>query len=399
MNTPSPPKRRQRRKAAAPRQEQVEALPQTEAPITGTTVATPRLEQIEAVPATDASITGPLQRFMDRLGIEPGMHLAPTGVTAVGAGDAAPSDPAMAPPAREAPPVAYPLQVAAGPVAAMRPRVGEILTAAKRMTIANVGPVLKQQSQAGGRFGEIAVAMGVVDASDLLWALSQQSGTPRERTGVLVGAHHDLIVAREPMGAPARFIRDLCSQLLEGVLNRESTPRRALAVVSVDVADGKTYLAANLALSLAQLGRRTILVDADLRTPRIQSVFGVPDPVRGLGAVLGGSELLRDAIVSLPDLPSLHLLAAGPSRQNPLELFLQPAATVLVQTLIREYEHVIVDTPAMQAGADTSVIAQSCGAAMIVGRKGRSRMDDVKALILQLQKSGVSLAGLVMNRH
>jgi capsular exopolysaccharide synthesis family protein len=191
----------------------------------------------------------------------------------------------------------------------------------------------------------------------------------------------------------------LRSQLLDGVLHPESPQRRALAVVSTGVGDGKTYLAANLALSLAQQRGRTILVEADLRAPRIQRLFAVPDPVLGLGAVLDGSGLLRDAIVSLPDIPSLHLLVAGVCPGNPLGLLMQPAAAVLMQTLLREYEHVIVDTPAVQAGADARSITQYCGAAMIVARKGRSRMDDVYALVLQLQRSEVALAGVVMNRH
>jgi receptor protein-tyrosine kinase len=346
--------------------------------------------------AVDLTKDMPLQRFMDRLGATgisiPELTDEPTP-------DAPPTSPPT--PHRHSPP--YPMQVATGPdalaVVALRPRVGEILTRARRMPAASVELVLKRQGQAAGRFGEIALAMGLVDASDLLWALSQQSGRGHERISPLAGASPELVVARDPQGAAAQGIRELRSQLLDGVLHPESPQRRALAVVSTGVGDGRTYLAANLALSLAQQRGRTILVEADLRAPRIQRLFAVPDPVLGLGAVLDGSGLLRDAIVSLPDIPSLHLLVAGVCSGNPLGLLMQPAAAVLMQTLLREYEHVIVDTPAVQAGADARSITQYCGAAMIVARKGRSRMDDVYALVLQLQRSEVALAGVVMNRH
>ena len=299
--------------------------------------------------------------------------------------------------------MSYPVQVADEPsnraVESFRPLVGEILTRARRMSVANVAPVLQQQSRSGGRFGEVAVAMGLIDASDLLWALSQQFGAVQERIGPLTARHQDLIVARQPLSAAAELVRDVRWQLLDGVLNPGELPRSALAVISAKVADGKSYLAANLALSLAQLGGRTVLVDADMRTPRIHTLFGMPDRAAGLSSVLGGSELLRRAIVSLPDMPSLHLLMAGPKQSDPVELLEQPASAVLIQALIREYDYVIVDTPAMSSGMDARVIAQHCGAAMVVARRDRSRMEEVHLLISQLQRSGVVLAGLVMNSH
>lgn len=345
--------------------------------------------------------TGPVQRFMDRLGAQPGAFEASAADPGVAGDESLPGDAVPWPQAAAAQP-SYPVPMVQSSLvaAAVRPRVGEILTQAGRMALANVDVVLKQQGRAGGRFGEVAIAMGVLDASDLLWALSQQSGLgrPEQRAGTLAGANAELIVVREPNSAAAEFIRNVRSQLLAGVFGAKDAPRRALAVVSADAGDGKTYLAANLALSFAQLGSRTMLIDADLRTPRLQRLFGT-DAAGGLAGVLDGSELLRDAVASLPDLPNLHLLAGGPSQRSPLELLEQPATTVLVETLTREYEHVIVDTPAASCGADMRVVAQCCGAAVVVARKGRSRMDDVQELVTQLQQSGLAMAGLVMNCH
>lgn len=282
-------------------------------------------------------------------------------------------------------------------VAQLRPRVGEVLVQANKLAVAHIQAVLDQQARAGGRFGEVAIAMGLLDASDLLWALSHQASGALGRIDSLTSAHPDLILTRRPFGAAAEFIRDLRSQLLSGVLGAAAGQRRALSIVSTNAGDGKSFIAANLALSLAQLGR-TILVDANMRRPRIGHLFGLAEPVRGLDAVLSGTELLRDAIVSLPDMPTLHLLAAEQGRHNPVELLQQSAATLLMQTLVREYQYVVVDTPALESGADMRVIALNCGAAMVVARPGRSRMDDVHALVTQLRKAGVTMAGLVMNR-
>ena len=102
----------------------------------------------------------------------------------------------------------------------------------------------------------------------------RNNSTTPTRPATDTSLHADLVAATDPFGEEAEAFRELRSQLLMGVL-ADGTARRALAVLSPDVGDGKTFFAANMAISFSQLGGRTLLVDADMRTPRQHLLFGV----------------------------------------------------------------------------------------------------------------------------
>ena len=107
----------------------------------------------------------------------------------------------------------------------------------------------------------------------------------------------------------------------------------------------------------------------------------------------------QNVIVQIPDLPSLYLLPAGAVPPNPLELVQRPAFGLLMAELLSKFDYVVVDTPANVHGADARVIAAKCGAALVMGRKGKSRMALMDKLLKSLGKSAVKVAGVVMNEH
>jgi len=168
-------------------------------------------------------------------------------------------------------------------------------------------------------------------------------------------------------------------------------------VSSPDIGDGKTYLAANLGVAFGQLGGRTLVVDADLRTPRLHRVFDV-DNAAGLSSVLSGRSE-ASVIQRAPQLPSLFVLSAGAVPPNPLELVQRPAFGLLMRELLLKFDHVIVDTPAAVHGADARVIAAHCGAVMVLARSRRSRVRALQALIGALAKGPAAMAGVVMNDY
>ena len=136
--------------------------------------------------------------------------------------------------------------------------------------------------------------------------------------------------------------------------------------------DGKTFFAANLAVALAQLGGRTLLVDADMRGPRQHEVFGIENDRRACRASCRAVPS-RSVIQQVAGLPSLFVLPVGITPPNPLELVERPAFGLLMRELLSKFDHVVVDTPAAVFGADAAVIAARCGAALVIARKGRSR--------------------------
>lgn len=274
--------------------------------------------------------------------------------------------------------------------------IGYYLQQACRFSDEQLEEILALQRQRGIRFGQAAVALKLATGDDVIWALSQQFHYPntlRDRLGV-----SELVVATQPFGPEAEAFRELRSQLLMGVLNGDRHRRRALAVISTDRGDGKSYVAANLAVAFGQLAGRTLLIDADMRTPRQQSVFPIDADKPGLSALLCG-RCDRNVIQRVPEMPSLSVLPVGAMPPNPLELLHRPTFGALLEDLLARFDHVIVDTPAASHGADARVIAAHCGAAIAIGRRGRSRFDRMERLLRAVGQGPVRLAGVVMNEH
>lgn len=278
---------------------------------------------------------------------------------------------------------------------ASRRWIGALLRDSCRLGDEHIEQILAYQEKHEMRFGEAAVALRLVDRRDVLEALYQQFQytppfAPRDGSA-------ELATAVDRFSEQAEAFRELRSRLLLEVLREE--PRSALAIVSPDVGDGKTYLAANLAVSFSQLGERTLLVDADIRTPRQHRLLGVPRSGAGLSTVLAGFSDAEELVQEVPGLPHLYLAPGGPIPPNPVELLQRPRFAQLVGRFQEEFSHVVVDTPAACRGPDARVIAARCGAALVVARRNGSRVAALQGLVGALARGPAQLAGVVMNEH
>ena len=270
--------------------------------------------------------------------------------------------------------------------------IGQWLCQLKNLQPSDVERILAHQRKHGGRFGEVAIAMGLVTEEDVLEVLAKQFEYPYVRFGD-TGTDAELVCACDPFGEDAQSFRELRTELLAGVLDGESP--RALAVLSPRSGDGRSYVAGNLAVAFAQLGGRTLLVDADMRTPRLHRLFGIDDSV-GLSKLLCGG--VREVVQEVP-VPSLFLLGAGPPPPNPLELVQRPRFSKLMQDWLTRFDFVVVDTPAASYGPDARVIASTAGAALAVARPHVTGMAEMQRLLSSLKKGSTALAGVVMNEH
>jgi chain length determinant protein tyrosine kinase EpsG len=272
--------------------------------------------------------------------------------------------------------------------------IGAIIAQARHLGPEQVEQVLAYQREHSVRFGEAAIALGYASTDDVLFALAQQFNYPyaREEQRKL---SPELVALNEPFSRQAEAFRAIRSQLMMRVFGQGHAASRALAVVSPAPGDGKTYFAANLAVVLAQLGGRTLLMDADLRGPRQHEVFHLPNK-SGLSAILSGRSE-RHAVQRVPGVPALFVLSAGTTPPNPLELVERPAFGLLMRELVTRFEHVIVDTPAYQYGADGPVIASRCGAALVIARKHSSRIDALQDLVRILSGGSTKVAGAIVN--
>jgi chain length determinant protein tyrosine kinase EpsG len=275
--------------------------------------------------------------------------------------------------------------------------IGALLDAKVALGAERVQQILEFARDKGVRFGEAAVAMGMVTQDQVLHALSEQFGysyASEERRQLMP----ELVGLNQPFSMQAEAFREIRSQLNSRLFNTPvGQPRPALAVVSPSSGDGKTFFAANIAVSLAQVGGSTLLIDADLRGPRLHEVFKL-DNKTGLSSVLAG-HVSADVIQAVPDVANLFVMPVGIAPPNPLELIERPAFGALIRELTSKFDHVIVDTPAMMYGVDAQVVAARCGAALVVARRDQSRVAALQRLVAVLSQGTTRVAGVILNEH
>jgi chain length determinant protein tyrosine kinase EpsG len=271
------------------------------------------------------------------------------------------------------------------------PSQEELLGHGLGLDAAKVQKVLAHQKERGGRFGEAAVALGFATEQQVAEVLSRQY---RYAHGGANGLRHaDLIVANEPFSAGAEVFRSIRAQLK--LRSAGAATRPAIAVLSAERGEGKSYFAANLAVAFSQLGERTLLIDANLRSPRQQSLFAV-DESSGLSNVLAARSESH-AVLPVQGLPNLFVLPVGPVPPNPLELVESGRFAAMLAMVSANFDHVVVDTPAFCDGMDCAVIAATCRLALIVVRRDRTAMNGVQDLVAALSRSPAEVAGVVLN--
>jgi|RhiMethySRZTD1v2_1073278.scaffolds.fasta_scaffold89540_2 protein-tyrosine kinase len=285
-----------------------------------------------------------------------------------------------------------PHAIALDPGATRRRQLGAYLRDAGKLNEEEIAKIAASQQERGLRFGEAAVALRLVTERDVHAALAAQFDYP---FGV-EGADPELAVAADPFGAQAEAFRELRSRLLLEALP-ESAPF-TLAVLSAHPGEGRTYLAANLAAAFSQLGSRTLLIDADLRSARLDRLFRVEGGT-GLSHVLAGFADAEHALERVPSLGHLWFMPAGALPPNPLELLQRPAFEALLAALKEKFDRIILDTTAASRGADCRVVAARCSASLLVARTGATRMAALERLVASLERGPASIAGVVMNER
>ena len=272
-------------------------------------------------------------------------------------------------------------------------RIGSLLAAAGKLGAKDIEQVMDLQQKEGLRFGEAAHRLGLITQDDLQGALANQYDVPHMLPGNEL-INSELVVAHHPFHRRAEELWALRTQLLMRWTNREAR-HRALAIVSPGAGEGRSYVAANLAVVFSQLGERTLLIDADLRAPRQHRIFNIPDRV-GLAAVLSG-RADRGAVVPVPQFGTLSVLPAGAPPPNPQDLLSRHALAVLLNELGAEFDVILLDTPPAKLYADAQNVAFRAGSVMLLARKDHTRVADTTSVIRELGDTGVRIIGTVFN--
>lgn len=267
--------------------------------------------------------------------------------------------------------------------------MGALFLDAGKISASDAESIIALQKQKGLRFGEAAKALGLINDDDIQKALSQQFNFP-----FLVTSEHDfsqeLVAAYQPFNAQVEALRALRGQLM---LRWFLDVHKTLALVSFNHGEGRSNMAANLAIVFSQLGERTLLIDADLRQPRQHALFKLHDTY-GLSDVLAGRADLT-GVTRIPGFRDLSVLPAGTIPPNPVELISRGLKTCL-QQLRSQFDVILIDTPPAAQGIDAQIIASHCGGALLMARQHKTRLNDLQMLKEALQDTGSQCVGAVL---
>ena len=170
---------------------------------------------------------------------------------------------------------------------------------------------------------------------------------------------------------------------------------KTILVTSSQPGDGKTTTAINTAISLAQTGSSVLIIDCDLRTPKVHKLLGM-DQSPGLTSCLEGDVAVDDAIQKL-HIPNLALLASGPVPLNPAELLGSSPMKLLLNVLESRFDHILIDSPPLISLADALILSSEVDGVLLVVYSGKTTCDAALWAREELSNAGANILGVVVN--
>jgi len=273
--------------------------------------------------------------------------------------------------------------------------IGAILIDAGRLTAIDAERILRAQKENNLRFGDAALQLGLLSQADIQSALAYQFNYPYLVRGDK-SVSDEVVAAFSPFAPIVEQMRALRTQLMLRWFDAASS-HKSLAIVSLANKEGRSYIAANLAVVFSQLGEKTLLIDADLRNPRQHELFKVNNNTTGLSSVLAGRTKPSEAIFRVGKLLGLSVLPAGATPPNPQELLSRDIFPLMLDEYKKSYDIIIIDTPAAVGSADVQTIASRVGAALLVANIHTTRQAELSNLAANLQNFNVDIVGSLLN--
>lgn len=218
--------------------------------------------------------------------------------------------------------------------------------------------------------------------------------TPDSREEESYELSPDLVTLSDSRPVEAEAIRTMRTHIMARHLE---DGRRGLAMCAASRGAGCTFMATNLAVSLAQIGIKTLLIDGDLRMPGVEQVIRPLAGATGLKQCLTSPDLNPHDQIHSEVLPNLSVLYAGGVADNAQELLGTAAFTALIDRCLRDFEFTLIDTPPTNRCADARRIISVVGYGVIVAKRNVSFLNEVASLASQLQEDGAKVVGTVLN--
>lgn len=236
-----------------------------------------------------------------------------------------------------------------------------------------------------------------------LAAIPTMDSLPKRNKLLLVGANDgeevtpnsELLISADPRSSLAEAYRHLRTSIL---LSTAGSAPKSLLITSSLPSEGKTTTATNTAISLAQTGARVLIVDADMRRPRLHSIFDVENG-NGLSTLLASQMDDHEiaSAISYDERTKLNLLTSGPIPPNPAELIGSEQMATLLRLLQSRFTHVVIDSPPIASFTDGVLIASMVDGVILVVHAGKSSRQVVRRSRQLLQEIGAKVFGVVLN--
>jgi succinoglycan biosynthesis transport protein ExoP len=222
---------------------------------------------------------------------------------------------------------------------------------------------------------------------------SASSARPGREAGAV-----ELVTWRDKSSVIAESFRSAVTSILHSEEN--GVAPRVILVSSAIRGEGKTTIVSNLGIALAEINQRVLLIDGDMRKPRLNTVFNVPNDW-GLSDLLREKSSLRDcpleALVKPTEMPELSVLTSGPGTNSISNLLYSHRMLELLQRLRCEFDHVLIDTPPMLDIADARILGRLADAAILVFRAGKTSREAAFAAKRRLTDDGIPVLGTILN--
>jgi succinoglycan biosynthesis transport protein ExoP len=204
----------------------------------------------------------------------------------------------------------------------------------------------------------------------------------------------ELIAAREPQSIQAESYRSIRTTLL---VSSPPGKIKTILLTSPLAKEGKSSTVSNMGITLAEAGKRVVIIDSDLRKPKQAKIFGI---ISGNGPGLSkylSSQIEPADIVKLTEIPNLHLITSGPLPANPIELLTSEKMDALVAYLKRSFDFVLFDTPPLLAVSDALAMGPMADAIILVARGGQTPIPALKQAKQKLDAHKLKCLGVILN--
>jgi len=253
----------------------------------------------------------------------------------------------------------------------------------------------------------LAIGVGLILAIGIVYLIEAWDDTLRnpdeiyQQLGLpILGiiAHHDieadpLITVSQPRSPVAEAFRSLRTNIQFASVD---DPINRLLITSPSPSDGKTTVAANLAVVIAQSGRSVVLCEADLRRPRLHKILKVSNH-QGLSDLFVQSHIQLNGAIQMTDIQNLKAITSGSLPPNPSELLGSEKMAEILSQIQEQASMIVVDAPPVLVVTDAAVLASRVDGVLLVVQPGHTKLDACKEAVEQIGRAGVNILGVVLN--